>query len=152
MSKNGTQLYRMVMTELEDRRLERGWPAWMLDDKAGVQDGYSQKMVHVDTPSGRQAGWQTVDLLMQALFPNGYRIKIIPENRGCFDASRQEAALAAYAAFYKGDRVLKDHMKSLRKRARNVGLKAVGKRRRKQIARAAAIARWRKPKITEIAG
>ncbi len=73
MSKNGTQLYRMVMTELEDRRLERGWPAWMLDDKAGVQDGYSQKMVHVDTPSGRQAGWQTVDLLMQALFPNGYQ-------------------------------------------------------------------------------
>src|SRR5438874_1738335 len=39
-------------------------------------DGYAQKAIHCDTPSGRRATWPTLDLLIIALFGRDFRIKI----------------------------------------------------------------------------
>lgn len=53
---------------------------WRCDDLSGVQDGYTAKMLHPDTPSGRQASWPTLDLVMRALFPDGYDIIFKPRD------------------------------------------------------------------------
>lgn len=49
-----------------------------LDDRAGTNDGYFAKCLHADTPSGRQAGWDMLDLFAQALFPAGARVALAP--------------------------------------------------------------------------
>ena len=69
-------LYRMLMMELERRRLALGWPMWKLDDKAGTQDGYYAKCLYPDTPSGRQARWETLQLLIDALWPEGFQLAL----------------------------------------------------------------------------
>jgi hypothetical protein len=149
-------VYRAVMTEIEKRRLELGWPAWLLDDKSGVQDGYSQKMLWADTRSGRQAGWDTVGLLADALFPHGYQVRIEAKKGASLNASKQRSKIHAAAAFYKGGRVLRDYMRGLSKKGAAKGgdmrARRLSPHRRRAIARKAAKARWHKSKITEIAG
>ncbi|MBP2290761.1 hypothetical protein [Azospirillum rugosum] len=53
-----------------------------LDDRAGANDGYFAKILHADTPSGRQAGWEMLDLYAQALFPGGVSAALAPTMRG----------------------------------------------------------------------
>lgn len=61
-------LYRTMMLEIERQRLALGLSMAAVDDLAGTQDGYYAKMIYPDTPSGRQAQWSTVDLVVEALF------------------------------------------------------------------------------------
>ena len=48
------------------------------DDIGGLQDGYVAKMLHPDAPSGRQARWETLQLLLDAIYPGGVRLRIYP--------------------------------------------------------------------------
>jgi hypothetical protein len=73
-----TETYLSLISELERRRRKLKWPMWLLDDKAGGQDSYWSKMVACHAPSGRQAGWEILQLYVTALFPRGCRIKVIP--------------------------------------------------------------------------
>ena len=129
------------MVEIERRRLELGWPAWQLDDRSGVQDGYSQKMLWADAPSGRRASWDMVQLLVDALFPNGFDVEIRPRPGSFFDPLRQKAKIGHSAAFYKGGRTLREYMKSLRAKSSTTGLRSVSKRRRTAISRKGGKAR-----------
>lgn len=71
-------LYLGVMQALDARRRALGWSCAKLDDMAGTQDGYYAKCLHADTPSGRQAGWEMVQLFTDALFPAGTSLMILP--------------------------------------------------------------------------
>lgn len=75
-----SDVYRALAAQLHDRIRRLGLPMWRCDDLSGVQDGYTAKMLHPDTPSGRQASWPTLDLVMTALFPDGYDIIIKPRD------------------------------------------------------------------------
>ncbi|MFC5356420.1 hypothetical protein [Azospirillum himalayense] len=77
-----TALYLEVVRALDARRRALGWSMAELDDRAGTNDGYFAKALHADTPSGRQAGWEILDLFSQALFPAGTRVAIAPAFRG----------------------------------------------------------------------
>jgi hypothetical protein len=70
-------IYRAVMLALEARRLELGISMATVDDMAGTQDGYYAKMIYPDTPSGRQASWPTVDLVVEALFGTEFDLRLI---------------------------------------------------------------------------
>lgn len=53
----------------------RAWlPMAQVDDLAGLQDGFFPKLIFPDAPNGRQSRWETLDLVVQALFGTGYRM------------------------------------------------------------------------------
>lgn len=64
-------LYLALVQALDARRRALGWTCEQLDDAAGGQDRYWSKCLHADTPSGRQAGWDTLQDYCDALFPAG---------------------------------------------------------------------------------
>ena len=75
-----SDVYRALAAQLHDRIRKLGLPMWQCDDLSGLQDGYTAKVLHPDTSSGRQPGWLTLDLLMGALFPDGYDIIVKPRD------------------------------------------------------------------------
>ena len=71
-----TEIYRAITLECERRRQQLGWPMWKVDDVSGLNDGHFAKLLHADRPSGRQAQWQTLQLVISALFPKGIDLEI----------------------------------------------------------------------------
>jgi hypothetical protein len=63
------------MLGLERRRLALGWPMWLVDERSGVQSGYYAKMLHAETSSGRNAGWNMLQLVADALYPDGCGVR-----------------------------------------------------------------------------
>jgi hypothetical protein len=70
-------IYRIIMVEFERQRLARGLSMAQVDDLAGTQDGYYSRMLYPDTPFGRQARWETVQDVADALFGRGFEVKIL---------------------------------------------------------------------------
>jgi hypothetical protein len=73
-----TALYRTLIDQIQDRITHVGWTMERCDDAAGLQDGYTAKLLHPDTPSGRMARWETLQLLIDALFPGGMNALVLP--------------------------------------------------------------------------
>lgn len=73
-----SRLYLEVVRALDARRRALGWSMAYLDDRAGTNDGYFAKCLHADTPSGRQAGWEILQLYADALFPAGCSLVAMP--------------------------------------------------------------------------
>jgi hypothetical protein len=69
-----SRLYLEIVQALDARRRRLGWTCEQLDDAAGAQDRYWAKALHPDTPSGRQAGWDMLQLYADALFPAGVNL------------------------------------------------------------------------------
>lgn len=140
-----TALYRAVMIEIERRRLQLGWPMWRMDDEAGTNDGHYAHCLHADTPNGRQAQWQTLDLFVGALYPFGFDVEIRHRSgRACtaVDARQKIRAMAAQTDKRSYREMMRDlgmrgGRKSWRKPARKLPLW-----KRRAIARKAARARW----------
>jgi hypothetical protein len=74
-----TAVYREFMAALEGRRVELGLSMATVNDMAGLQDGFFAKMLYPDTPSGRQARWETVQLAVEALFGKGFTVHIVAD-------------------------------------------------------------------------
>ena len=136
-----TAIYRSVMLEIERRRLALGWPHWKANDAAGTQDGYLAKMILADTPSGRQASWETVQMVMDAMFPDGFEVIIRATKDGALSSEDQRKKMR-FAAAHANPRTQRELMRELRmsalakmtpqqraESARKAG-KASGKRRR----------------------
>jgi hypothetical protein len=64
-----TSTYRAIISAVEERRLQLGWPMWKLDDVAGSQDGHYAKCLYPDTASGRQAQWRRWICSSRRCFP-----------------------------------------------------------------------------------
>jgi hypothetical protein len=69
-----TVLYRVLMEVLDARRAELNLSMAVVDDMAGLQDGFFSKMLNPDAPNGRQSRWETVELAVQALFGDDFNI------------------------------------------------------------------------------
>ena len=51
-----------------------------MDEKSGAQSGYFAKAFNPDTPSGRIARWETLQWLIDAMYPDrGYRVFLVPD-------------------------------------------------------------------------
>jgi hypothetical protein len=75
-----TAIYRALMVALDDRRVKLDLSMERVNDLAGLQDGFWAKMADPDTEHGRQSKWESVDLVVEALFGTDYEISIKPRN------------------------------------------------------------------------
>ena len=71
-----TSFYVALVRALDRRIRTLGWTMKYCDDRSGLQDGYTAKLLHPGTPSGRQARWETLQLLIDALYPAGVKVVI----------------------------------------------------------------------------
>jgi hypothetical protein len=72
-----TPLYHEIISRARARIQTLGWPMWRVDEEAGLQAGYTAKMLHPDTASGRIGQWDVLEKLMSALYPHGYDVVIL---------------------------------------------------------------------------
>jgi transcriptional regulator with XRE-family HTH domain len=79
IERNIAPFYMAVMLELERRRLHLGISMQEVCDRSGVADYFYSKALHASTPSGRQARWDTLQDIVDALFPAGYDVVIKPK-------------------------------------------------------------------------
>jgi hypothetical protein len=81
-----TPVYRALLLECERRRQELGWSMWQLDDASGLNDGHFAHCLHVDRNTGRQASWPTLLLIVSALWPRGFDLRITDKSGGALTA------------------------------------------------------------------
>lgn len=140
-----TPLYRAVVLEIERLRIAAGWPSWQLDDHAGAQDGFWQKALHPDTASGRQARWETLQLYLDALVPDGFDVEIKRKNGASLDATRHPSKIRHIRAQYH-KKTQRDIMRELSQKGSAKGgiarAKNQGKRKLSAIGKMGARARW----------
>jgi hypothetical protein len=145
-----TSIYRAIVLELERRRIALGMSMERLSEIAGLADRAYSKMVHPEGRGGRVAQWQTLQRVVDALFPDGIDVAIKGE-RG-----RQLTALLARYHFNVARALngkhIREHMSALARRRtreqRITAFKKIPKRKRKEIARLGGIARARQLAIT----
>ena len=135
------------MLEIERRRLELGWPNWKVDERSGCQDGYFAKLLWSDAKSGRSAGWEVLQWIMEALGPGGFDLEIRWRSAPVLCAQRMKQSVHAAAAFAKPG-LQRKHMRSIASKSRRTSHLSPEKRSR--IARKAARARWRELEKTRI--
>lgn len=133
-----TAIYRSIMLEIERRRLALNVPHWQVNDAAGTQDGYFAKMLLADTPSGRQASWETLQLVVDALFPDGFEVEI-KVAKGTMSADDQRRRMR-FAAANTNPRSQRELMSDIRK----LGIAKLSPAQRIKIARKAGIISGRK--------
>jgi hypothetical protein len=129
------------MLEIERRRVQLGFSFIDVDNLAGLNDGYLAKMMWPDTPSGRNAGGETVQLVIDALFPKGFEVIIRQKEGAVLDepSIRRMTYLARVPFDRKSQR---DLMSKYGKRGRAVQLETQTPEQRQEIARRAALKRW----------
>jgi hypothetical protein len=142
-------VYRAIVLELERRRIALGMSMERLSEVAGLADRAYSKMVHPEGRGGRVAQWQTLQRVVDALFPDGVDIAIKGE-RG-----RQLTALLARYHFNVARALtgkhIREHMSALAKRqtstTRISARKRVPRRKRLAIARLGGLAKAKKMRI-----
>jgi hypothetical protein len=76
MPRATTEFYRSVIQAIDLRIRVLGLTMARVDELSGVPDGYTAKALHPDTPSGRQSRWETLQDLIDALFPEGLSVTL----------------------------------------------------------------------------
>lgn len=79
------KLYRAVVLALAGRIVQCGLTMEQCDDRSGVQDRYTAKLLHPDAAQGRVAGWETLQCLMDVLYPHGVEVVFVPLAPGAHD-------------------------------------------------------------------
>jgi hypothetical protein len=159
-----TPLYRAVIRAVSFRIRALGLTMGRVDELSGVQDGYCAKALHPDAPSGRQSRWETLQLIIDALYPEGLSVTLkanpVKSGKHLNRLSRQSAShvislgrridvreagrrgglasLAVRMTKHSPEQRSAIARKAARARARNLT-----PQERTEIARGAAIARWR---------
>jgi hypothetical protein len=132
-----TEIYRALTLECERRRQVLGWPMWKLDDAAGLQDGHYAKLLHADRRSGRCVTWDTLQLVVSALWPAGFDLEIKHKANDPLTAERHRLKVMFSAA--DNNRLSRrELMRELGKRGAAARKLKLGKRERKKIARKAS--------------
>lgn len=143
-------IYRAIVAECERQRLALGWPMWSVDEKAGTQDGYYGKAIYPDTPSGRQAQWNTLDLIVGALFGPDFQITLKGEKTSiqgvrCIEKGQSTKSVAVrhwrHRSYFRAIGELGTSGKHY--------VEKVPKARRVAIARKAIRARWKQWRGTQ---
>jgi hypothetical protein len=148
LSISATQLYLTLMEQVDARRRKLRLPMWRLDDLSGCQDGYYAKMLHANTPSGRSAGWPTLQWVIDALYPKGVGVKLIPRRKRMPSAasisSKREPATGKTKPLPRTLRLLlREHLRSIARDGGRARQRQMTKDQRRELARRAALKRWR---------
>jgi hypothetical protein len=108
-----TALYRSVVLEIERQRIRLGISMDEVSDRAGVADRLYAKCLYPDAPkSGRQSNWQTLQDIVDALFPEGFDVEIRPKKGQRLDAKQLRCKIK-FAAAPKDSRSQRELMREL---------------------------------------
>src|SRR5688572_18418407 len=77
---DATPVYRALMLGCEERRVALKLPMEKFSEFAGLSERYYSKALYADQPSGRQASWQTMQIIFDALWPDGFEIIVKPKS------------------------------------------------------------------------
>lgn len=141
-----TSLYRGIMLEIERRRLQLGFTFAEVDNLAGTQDGYCAKLMWPDTPSGRIGRWDTLQLIVDALFPEGFEV-VVRAKPGVVLSEVSIRKMAAIARTPFDRKAQRELMQDYGKRGGVARAEKLTPEQRREIASKAAKARWSKPRI-----
>jgi hypothetical protein len=83
---DATPVYRAIILECERRRVALGMSMEKFSEFAGLPDRYYAKALRVDEPSGRQASWSTLQIIVDCLFPDGFDVQLKPKVGAQLDA------------------------------------------------------------------
>jgi hypothetical protein len=145
----GPPLYRLVMLELERRRRQLGISMERICEIAGTADRSFSKALYPEAANGRVAQWITLQIYADVLWPDGLDIEIRPRNGPKLTAMSMKYQIAHIAANH--DRLAQRNlMRELSQKAAVARVSKIPERKRIAIARKAAKARWRKPRLVEI--
>lgn len=142
-----TAIYRQIMLEVEARRLALGLPMEKFSDWAGVPERYYPKALLPDTPSGRQASWETLQTIIDALFPQGFEVVIKSKPGNVIGAKDMKAELLKLRerANPKTHReLMSEYARKATFENRQRGRMKLSKRQRRKAAKIAALERWRR--------
>jgi hypothetical protein len=130
-------VYRALLLEIERRRQHLGWSCWQVDDASGLNDGHYAHCLHADRPTGRQAQWKTLHLIVMALWPQGFDLQITHKPGGVLTAEDHRLKVM-FAAADNNRLSRRELMSELGKRGAAARMAKLGKRERKKIARSAS--------------
>lgn len=74
--RQATTLYLLIISEIERRRAQLGWPIWELEQRSGISDGHYGHITTPDSPSGRQATWEVLQDICDSMYPAGLSIRL----------------------------------------------------------------------------
>jgi len=124
--------YRAIMLELERRRLQLSLPMDV------VADRYYSKSLYADSPSGRQSRWETLQDIVDSLFPEGYDVEIRPKTGLRLGPNELRCKIAFAAAVTTDKKSQREMMRALGKKggeARREKYKTMSRAERLAIAK-----------------
>jgi hypothetical protein len=136
-------IYLATILEIERRRLARGIPMEQMSDLMGTAERSYAKLLYPDTASGRQARWETIQLAVSTLFPDGFELRLDAVECEMLCAHGTKQKILAEAAHWNG-KTIRETMQRLQVLSRAAYLQRLTEEARAEIARKAAQARWAK--------
>ena len=133
-------IYSAIVVELERKRQAMGISQDEMSELMGSAERSYSKMIHADTPSGRQATWPTVQKAIDVLFCDGFDLVLRRGGEPLTSQGTRRKILASAAHF---DR--KTQREIMAERGRKGGLARAEKltpEQRVESAKRASAARW----------
>lgn len=136
-------IYLATVLEVERQRLARGIPMEQMSELAGTAERSYAKLLYPDTVSGRRATWDTLQLYVGTLWPDGFELRIKETTCGMLTALGTKQKILAEAAHWDGKRT--SEIMAERGRKGNAARQAsLTPQQRSRISRQAAESRWGK--------
>jgi hypothetical protein len=143
-----TSFYRQVMVEIEARRVALGLPQEKFGEWAGLPERYYAKALMADAPSGRQASWPMMQVMIDGLFPAGVDVILKPRPGRVIRADDLKAELLKLRE-RANPKTHREIMAEIGSKGGTARRKKISAKRARQISRKAAKARWRKYRETQ---
>lgn len=146
-----TPLYRAIILELERRRQAAGISMDEMSELMGTAERSYAKMLYCETPSGRIAGWDTMQKAVDVLYCEGFDVRIVRTTGERLTTEGTRRKIRQSTAFYDR-KAMRERMSEIGHAGRAQQLQTQTPKQRSKIARNAALRRWRTPKLVEITG
>jgi hypothetical protein len=143
-------VYRLLLLEIERRRRVLGISMERLSEVAGIADRAFSKYLHPDAGNGRIARWETLQVICDFLFADGLDVQLKPHRGGVLTAIYYKHQIEHIGANYNR-KSQRDLMRQLSQKAA-VARAKIPAAKGSAIAKKAAKARWRKPRVVELTG
>lgn len=132
-----TAFYAAVTAALDRRIRVLRWTMKTCDDRSGLQDGFTAKLLHAESPGGRQCRWETLQLLVDALYPSGVKVVI-----QALDGTMPALASIDISATTPARKAMYVPTSEKAREMAEIRVKSQSPERRRIIAIRAAVKRW----------
>ena len=133
-------IYYATVLEIERQRLARGIAMEQMSELMGTAERSYPKMLYPETLSGRMARWDTVQLAVDTLYPDGFDLRIKAMVCRVLSMSGTRHKIQAEAAHWDGKRT--SEIMAERGRKGNAAFQALSPQKRASMARKGGEARW----------